>query len=236
MLKNVQHAKFDSVLKPIAELVLKPGAQRDLSFESFFTHILAHELSHGIGPQQISVGGNRSTVRLQLKELYSSIEEAKADITGLFMLQYYFDHSILPGGAEVERQLYATYLASAFRTLRFGITEAHGRGMALQFNYLLDQGAFVEGADGTFSVDQSKMRSAVESLTRDLLTIEAEGNYEGALKLLQQFAIIRPVVARSLARLTHIPIDIEPVFTTANQLVPWSIQNALTENHNHNTL
>ena len=234
MLKNVQHAKFDSVLKPIAELVLQPEAQRDLSFEWFFTHILAHELSHGIGPQQISVDGRRSTVRLELKELYSSIEEAKADITGLFMLQYYFDHGILPGGAAVERQLYATYLASSFRTLRFGITEAHGRGMALQFNYLLDQGAFVEGNDGTFSINQSKMRSAVESLTCDLLTIEAEGNYASALKLLQQFAIVRPAVAKSLARLTHIPIDIEPVFTTANQLVPWSIHNALTEEHGHN--
>ncbi len=107
-----------------------------MSFEWFFTHILAHELSHGIGPHQITVNGKASSVRQELRELYSTIEEAKADVTGLFMVQYFFDKGILPGGEENERKLYNTFLASSFRTLRFGITEAHGRGMALQFNYL----------------------------------------------------------------------------------------------------
>ncbi len=143
MLKNVQEAKFEKILVPVSRRVLAPSALGDLSFDAFFTHILAHELSHGIGPQQIAVHGRATSPRQELKELYSAIEEAKADITGLFMLQYFYDHGILPGGPAAEHKLYTTFLASSFRTLRFGLNEAHGKGMAIQFNALLDAGAFV---------------------------------------------------------------------------------------------
>src|ERR1700730_7712451 len=102
MLKNVQEAKFHSILEPIAKRVLVAADQKEVSFDSFFTHILAHELSHGIGPHQISVAGRASTPRQELKELYSAMEEAKADVTGLFMLQYMFDHKLLPGGPAIE--------------------------------------------------------------------------------------------------------------------------------------
>src|SRR5207248_6955171 len=119
--------------------------------DSFFTHIVAHEMSHGIGPHQIHVAGRQTTVRQELKELYSAIEEAKADVTGLFMLGYLAEHG-LKEAALAGRPLYTTYLASAFRSVRFGLTEAHGRGMALQFNYLMDQGAFHANADRTFTV------------------------------------------------------------------------------------
>jgi hypothetical protein len=202
MLNNVQQAKFDSILKPIAARVLPAGAQGDLDFESFFTHILAHEMTHGIGPHQ--------GVRQNLKELYSAIEEAKADITGLFMLQYLYDHG-MQHGAKAEAQLYTTFLASAFRSVRFGITEAHGRGMALQFNYLTDKGAFVAHADGTFSVDAWKIKGAVRDLARDLMTIEAEGNYREAKRLLDTLAIIRPPMRAALDKLKDLPTDIDPV-------------------------
>ena len=155
MLKNVQEAKFHAILEPIAARVLPKAAQADLSFDSFFEHILAHELSHGIGPHQIQVSGRATTPRQELKELYSAIEEAKADVTGLFMLQYLFDHG-MGGGAAAEHRLYTTFLASAFRSLRFGLTDAHGKGMALQFNYLSDKGGFVRNADGTFAVDYAE--------------------------------------------------------------------------------
>jgi hypothetical protein len=220
MLKNVQHAKFDSTLIPISTVVLPPGARADVRFDSFFTHILAHELSHGIGPHEIRVNGRATSVRLELKEVYSAIEEAKADVTGLFMLQYFFDHGVLPGGERAEHQLYTTYLASAFRTLRFGITEAHGRGMAVQFNYFLDHGAFVARPDGTFEVDFTKIKPAVRDLTHLLMTMEAEGNYGAAQKLLDRNAVIRPVVNRALERLDSIPVDIQPVFVTADELSP----------------
>jgi hypothetical protein len=220
MLKNVQHAKFDSTLVPISKLVLPAPARTNLSFSSFFTHILAHELSHGIGPHEIQVDGRHTSVRLELKDLYSTIEEAKADVTGLFMLQYFFDKGILPGGEGSEHRLYTTYLASSFRTLRFGITEAHGRGMALQFNYLMDRGAFVARDDGTFEVNYGKVKDAVRNLDHDLLTIEAHGDYAGAQKMLNRLAVIRPEVHRALDRMSHIPVDIEPVFVTADELVP----------------
>lgn len=210
MLKNIQEAKFASTLIPIAARVLGPGAKEDLSFNYFFTHILAHELSHGIGPHQIQVAGRATTPRQELKELYSAIEEAKADVTGLFMLEYLFDHKLMEG-PKYEAQLYTTYLASAFRSVRFGVTEAHGKGMALQFNYFLDKGAFTVNADGTFAVDVPEMKSAVRDLTHELLTLEAEGNYAGAKKMLDTLAVIRPAMQRALDGLKDLPTDIDPV-------------------------
>src|SRR6185295_2705472 len=110
MLKNVQDAKFNKTLIPISRVVLEPGERASLSFDSFFTHILCHELMHGLGPHNITVGGQQTTVRKQLKELYSAVEEAKADVTGLWALQYMIDHGIIDKG--MERTLYTTYLAS----------------------------------------------------------------------------------------------------------------------------
>lgn len=210
MLKNVQEAKFHAILEPIAARVLPKDAQADLSFDSFFEHILAHELSHGIGPHQIQVAGRSTSARQELKELYSAIEEAKADITGLFMLQYLFDHG-MGGGAAAEHKLYTTFLASAFRSLRFGLTEAHGKGMALQFNYLSDKGGFVHHADGTFAVDYVKIKPAVRDLTHDLMTIEAEGNYAGARRMLSTLGVIRPEMQKALDGLKDLPTDIRPV-------------------------
>jgi hypothetical protein len=220
MLKNVQHAKFDSTLIPISQIVLPAEAQNDLSFDWFFTHILAHELSHGIGPHDIQVNGRKTSVRLELKDTYSTIEEAKADVTGLFMLQYFFDRGILQGGEGNERKLYNTFLASAFRTLRFGIEEAHGRGMALQFNYLAGHGAFVRRSDGAFEVNFNKIKQAVRGLTHELLTIEAHGDYGAAKTMLSQLGVMRPELTEALARLKEIPVDIEPVFVTADELSP----------------
>ncbi len=210
MLKNIQEAKFESNLKPIAARVLAKAAQSHLSFDSFFEHILAHELSHGIGPHQITVAGRATTPRQEMKELYSAIEEAKADVTGLFMLQYLFDHG-MAHGATAERQLYTTFLASAFRSLRFGLTEAHGKGMALQFNYITEKGGFVANRDGTFAVDFTKIKGAVRDLTHDLLTIEAQGDYAAAKKMLDQWGVVRPEMQRAIDGLKDVPTDIDPV-------------------------
>ncbi len=210
LLKNVQEAKFRSALVPIAGRVLPKSALGDLSFDYFFMHILAHELSHGIGPQQIRVGNRATTPRQEIKELYGAIEEAKADATGLFMLQYLFDHG-LPHGPAAERELYTTYLAGAFRSVRFGLTDAHGKGMAMQFNYLTDRGAFLAGPDGAFTVDLTKVKAAVRDLTRDLLTLEATGDYAGARKMLHDLGVIRPPMQAAIDRLQDIPVDIDPV-------------------------
>jgi hypothetical protein len=209
MLENVQNAKFETILRPIASRVLPAASQRALSFDAFFSHILAHELSHGIGPQQIQLAGATTSPRQKLKDLYAAIEEAKADVTGLFMLQYLYGHG-LPHTADAERQLYTTYLASTFRSVRFGLTEAHARGTAMQFNYLTDKGGFVANPDGTFTVDMSRIKNAVRDLDRTLLTLEAQGDYAGAKHLLDTLALIRAPMRRALDRMKDIPTDIDP--------------------------
>lgn len=216
MLKNVQEAKFKIVLLPISRRVLSAADQSRVSFDAFFTHIVMHELMHGLGPHDIVREGRASTVRQELREHYSAIEEAKADISGLFALQYLVDKGVL--AKELQESMYVTYLASAFRSMRFGINEAHGRGMALQLNFLLDYGALRTEGDGTFSVDRGKIVEGVEALTRELLTLEAEGSYGKAGELLSRLAVVRPEVQKALARLDGIPVDIEPRFTTAEQL------------------
>jgi Peptidase family M49 len=214
MLKNTQEAKFNQTLIPISKVVLEGAQQSEVDFDSFFTHILAHELMHGLGPHSIKFGGKATTVRQQLKDLYSAIEEAKADITGLWALQYLMDKGLVD--KKMERTMYTTFLASAFRSVRFGVTEAHGRGVALQFNYLLDEGAFkVNDANGTFSVDSAKIKDAVRKLTGELLTIEAEGSYEKAKAMLDKYALIRPAMRKALDKLTDVPVDIEPNFPLA---------------------
>ena len=214
MLKNVQDAKFQKTLIPISRVVLTPAQQRDLAFEAFFTHILTHELMHGLGPHNISVNGQPTTVRLQLKDKYSSIEEAKADVTGLWALQYLIDKGVV--AKSMQRTLYTTYLASMFRSVRFGITESHGRGVAMQFNYFTDEGAIkFDEQTGKFSVDESKIRGAVRKLTNELLTIEAEGSYDKAKAILDKYAVIRPPMKGALDRLKSVPVDIEPIFPLA---------------------
>jgi len=214
MLKNVQDAKFNKTLIPISRVVLQPTDRASLSFDSFFTHILCHELMHGLGPHNITVGGQQTTVRKQLKELYSAIEEAKADMTGLWALQYMIDHNTIE--KSMERTLYITYLASMFRSVRFGITEAHGKGVAMQFNYLVDEGAIkYDEKSGTFSVDHAKFKVGVTKLTHDLLTLEAEGSYVKAKAILDKFAVIRPPMQSALDKLKSVPVDIEPVFPLA---------------------
>jgi len=227
MLRNIQEAKFRNVLLPIARRTLSRQAMVDVNFESFFTHIVAHELMHGLGPHQIKVQERDTTPRNELKELYSAIEEAKADITGLFALQYMMDHvqpmgltKVLPADDAAQRQLYATYLASMFRTLRFGLNDAHGKGMAIQFNSLMDKGAINANQDGTFALDLRKFRQGVRDLTHDLLTLEAEGDYAGAKKLQDELGVIRPSLKSWFERLQGIPTDIEPMFVTADELAP----------------
>ncbi len=204
MLKNVQEAKFAATLTPISKVVLAPSALPFLSFDAFFTHILAHEMSHGIGPHKISVGGRDTSPRQELKELYSAIEEAKADVLGLFMLQLFEDRGYLKHD---EARLYTTYLASSFRALRFGLNEAHGKGMAVQFSYLADKGAFVH-RDGRWDIDPAKMRGAVRDLAHDLLTIEATGDYAAAKKLLDTRGVMPAGVAETLAKIGDVPVDI----------------------------
>ena len=217
MLKNMQDAKFNQVLVPISKVALSPTDQRSVSFEAFFTHILMHELMHGLGPHNITAGGRATTVRQELKDTYSAIEEAKADVSGLWALKQLADRKQVD--PSIARTMYPTFLASAFRSIRFGVNEAHGRGVAMQMNYFLDAGAFTVRPDGTFAVDVTKMDAAVTALTREIMTLQAEGSYLKARDLIDRLGIVRPQVQRILDRLTSVPVDIEPKFVTAEKLL-----------------
>ena len=216
LLRNFQQAKFERVLVPISRVALTPEDRPLVAFEPFFTHILMHELMHGLGPQTIRVGDRDTTVRQELKELNGPLEEAKADISGLWALQRLMDRGVID--RKQERGMYVTFLASTFRTLRFGLTSSHAKGMALQLNYLMDRGAVRVDREGQFSLDLPKMKQAVVGLTGEIMTLQAHGDYAGVQKLMQRMVVIRPEVRRVIDRLASVPVDIAPRFVTAEEL------------------
>ena len=209
MLKNVQEAKFQHVLTPIAQVAIAAADRDKVSFDAFFTHILMHELMHGLGPHVVH--GSQTPVREALKDTYSALEEAKADISGLWALAQLANKGTI--SADIARSMYTTFLASSFRSIRFGLTSAHGRGQILQLNYLLDNGAVLVNADGTFSVVDAKIADAVANLTRDIMTMQAVGDYAAAQAMLAKMVVVRPEVQAVLDKLTGVPVDIEPRFT-----------------------
>lgn len=214
MLKNVQEAKFNKILLPISRVVLSRKDQANAQFDAFFTHVLMHELMHGLGPNVIAVDGRQTTVRGELKDQFSAIEEAKADISGLWALQTLVDKGVLD--KRLEQTMYTTFLASIFRSVRFGIKEAHGKGVAIQFNYLMDEGAIrYDAKTGTFAVVPDKIRAAVAKLAGEILTLQAEGSYDKAKALRDKYGVIRPEMQAGLDKLKGVPVDIEPIYPLA---------------------
>ena len=211
MLKNVSHAKFAAILTPIARLTMSAKDAADISFDAFFNHTLMHEISHGVGPGTITVDGRESTVNKELKDLYSIVEEAKADSVGLYNNLYLVDKGTYPKGAD--RALVTTYLAGLFRSMRFGIAEAHGGANAIQFNYLKDHGGIVyDAAAKKFGVNEEKMREAIRALAHDILMIEAAGDYAGAKKFIAQYQTMPAALKDALSGLSDVPVDIAPQY------------------------
>ncbi|KAL7150567.1 hypothetical protein ABFS83_05G121500 [Erythranthe nasuta] len=220
MLKNVSEAKFKLILEPIAQACISDEQRKYVDFDSFFTHTVCHECCHGIGPHTITLpNGQQSTVRLELQDLHSALEEAKADIVGLWALRFLVNKNLLPD--TLIKSMYVSFLAGCFRSVRFGLEEAHGKGQALQFNYLFEKGAFLLHADGTFSVDFDKVEDAVESLSREILTIQGKGDKEAAKTLLSKHAVITPPLKSALDKLETIkvPVDILPEFPIADEIL-----------------
>ena len=155
-------------------------------------------------------------MRQELRETHSTIEEAKADVAGLWALRELIDRGVVD--RSLERSMYTTFLASAFRSIRFGIDSAHGRGVAIQLNTFLDAGAVTVDGDGRFAVDHGRIRDTVAALTRELMTVQATGDFEAAERILATRGVVTPAVRRALDRLGHIPIDIQPRFVTAEAL------------------
>jgi len=216
MLKNSQEAKFEKILLPISAIALSDVDQKEVRFDAFFTHILMHELMHGLGPHDITVQGRATTVRLEFKDAYAAIEEAKADVSGLFALHFLVDRAKV--SRTIESSMYRTFLASCFRSIRFGTNEAHGLGIAIQLNYFLDHGGVAVLPNGRFAVNPVLIRQNVVDLTRELMTMQATGDYAAAKELMATLGVVRPEVQRVLDRLEHIPVDIAPIFVSADAL------------------
>ncbi|KAG8643819.1 hypothetical protein MANES_11G069700v8 [Manihot esculenta] len=218
MLKNVSEAKFKHILQPIADVCIAKEQKELVDFESFFTHTICHECCHGIGPHTITLpNGQKSTVREELQELHSALEEAKADIVGLWALNFLINQDLLP--KSLEKSMYVSFLTGCFRSVRFGLEEAHGKGQAVQFNWLFEKEAFVLHPDETFSVDFAKVEGAVESLSREILTIQAKGDKGAASLLLQKYCKMTQPLKLALLKLESIqvPVDIAPTFTFADE-------------------
>jgi hypothetical protein len=216
LLKNVMDAKFKQSGRPIAERILVPGEVGNISFDAYFNHTLFHELSHGLGPGIIrGKDGKRVDSRLLLKETYSTIEECKADVTGLWNILFAMERKWLSGFGEA--QLLSTNTGLMYRGMRFGIDEAHGRGTAIQWNWFREKGAIVPAADGRFQTDAAKTREAIRSLANELLMIEATGDYARGKALLDKYGRSTPEIQAAIARLTDIPVDIWPVFAAAGE-------------------
>uniref|UniRef100_A0A1S3CE65 Nudix hydrolase domain-containing protein n=1 Tax=Cucumis melo TaxID=3656 RepID=A0A1S3CE65_CUCME len=220
MLKNISEAKFKHTLQPIADACITNEQRGFVDFDSYFTHVICHECCHGIGPHTITLpDGKETTVRLELQELHSAMEEAKADTVGLWALRFLTLQGLLPGMSL--KSVYTTILAGCFRSVRFGLSEAHGKGQALLFNWLYEKEAFIFNSDETFSVDFDKVGDAVESLSREILTIQAKGDKESANLLLQKYGVISEPLKVALQNLERIqvPVDIAPEFPIAEEVL-----------------
>ncbi|MEJ2543471.1 MAG: peptidase [Calditrichaceae bacterium] len=211
MLKNMHEAKFEKQLMPIAKIVLNKSDFANVTFDAFFNHTLMHEMSHGVGPGKITIDGRETEVKKELKETYSKIEECKADVLGMYNNVFMIKKGVYPD--EFEKTLWPTFLAGVFRSIRFGISEAHGAGNAIIFNYLLENGAYnYDASNQKLSVNQDKIYSVVTDLANKLLVIQANGDYEGAKALIDTYAVETETMKGLVNKLSYIPVDIHPVF------------------------
>jgi len=216
LLKNVMEAKYRVAGAPIGERVLVRDQLPSLSFDAFFNHTLFHELSHGIGPGIVETpDGRKVEARILLQNLYSTIEECKADVVGMWTLLQAIDNRWLT--AFDERAVAVTVTGLFFRSIRFGVDEAHGQGTAVQWNWFREKGAVVPAENGRFRVEVGKFREAVRSLAEELLMIEATGDPARASKLLAAYGKSTPEIDAVNARLKDVPVDIAPVFVAAGE-------------------
>ncbi|QJR80303.1 Zn-dependent hydrolase [Alteromonas pelagimontana] len=205
-LKNAMRAKFDHIMMPIAQELISPEQRDHITFDAFFANTMFHEVAHGLGIKN-TIDGN-STVRAALKEHASALEEGKADILGLYMIQSLLEKGEITTGEL--KDYYVTFLAGIFRSVRFGASSAHGKANMIRFNFFAERGAFEKGQDGFYKVNMEKMGEAVKALSRLILTLQGDGDYKGVGKLVEEKGTIKPDLASDLAKLekANIPVDV----------------------------
>lgn len=204
-LKNAMRAKFDNILLPIAHELIDPSQLSQVQFDAFFADVMFHEVAHGLGVKNTIDG--KGTVRAALQEQGSWLEEAKADILGLYMVTKLVEMNELPGPIE---NYYTTFMAGILRSVRFGAGEAHGKANMLAFNYFEEKGAFAKTQDGHYKVDVPKFRDAMNGLSNLILTLQGNGDKSAVENLMKEKAVVRPDLQADLNRLQKkgIPVDI----------------------------
>jgi hypothetical protein len=204
-LKNAMRAKYDRILVPLSEVLIDPEQQAYVTFDAFFANTMFHEVAHGLGIKNTIDG--QGTVREALKDNASALEEGKADVLGLYMVTQLHEQGELEGSLE---EYYTTFLASIFRSVRFGASSAHGKANMIRFSYFQEQGAFERTTDGTYRVNYDRMRQAMNNLSRDILTLQGDGNYAGVAELVNTRGVIDSQLQRDLDRLDeqNIPVDV----------------------------
>ena len=216
--KNFMDARVGAVILPIVAKMLTPAQLDDVTSDGYLTSTILHEISHGLGPTYARVDGKQVDIREAIGPMYSGLEEAKADVTGIFLAKWLVDHKILP--ENMLQTIYASYVAGIFRTLRFGLGEAHGRAEMMEFNYLLEHGALRQGGDGCYTIDYAAMPDAIASLAEKLLTFEAKGDQAGVEEWYAKYDVMPPALVRSLETTKEIPVDIVPEFELSSGVRP----------------
>jgi hypothetical protein len=204
-------AKYDRILQPMASLVLVPEDAANVNKRYMYMETLFHELSHSLGPGSIVVNGQKTTVDKALKDIASGFEEAKADVMGAYNVLFMMDKGVLP--AAEKPQIRAAYVAGLFRAMRFGDTDAHGRGAAMQYRYIRDKGGIVWDAQAKrFRIDPAKLDAAIRDLVGDIVRLQATGDYAGTKAFLGKWAVMDAEAKQVTGGMGHIPVDIHPIY------------------------
>ncbi|MGH7294232.1 MAG: dipeptidyl-peptidase 3 family protein, partial [Polyangiaceae bacterium] len=218
LLRNLIEVKFDRIMRPLAERILDASQVPLLSSESFFDETLFHELSHSLGPAYVK-GTKDQEVRVALESSYSAIEECKADVMGAYNILYLVKRGELP--KDLHDRLLVSYFAGLFRSTRFGVAEAHGRGAAVQINRFLEEGAArFDPATKRYTVDLPKLEAAIGHLVHDLCDLQWNGNKAGADALLAKYGGMSDSMTAAMAGLEGIPVDVRPVYPVAGETPP----------------
>jgi len=206
-LKNAMQAKFDNILLPISKQLIVPQQRQHITFNAFFANTMFHEVAHGLGIK--TVLGSEQTVRQALKEHASALEEGKADILGLYMVQQLLAKGVIDEG--MLEDYYVTFMAGIFRSVRFGASSAHGKANMIRFNFFQEYQAFSRNEDGFYQVDMLKMATAIDALSNKILTLQGDGDYAGVANLVADKGVIKPQLQQDLDKLTaaDIPVDID---------------------------
>ncbi len=216
--KNFMDARVENVILPIAGKMLTPAQSKEVSGEGYLTGVVLHEISHGLGPDWAHVGGKQVAINEAIGPAFSGLEEAKADVTGIYLAHWLVDQKLLPQGEL--NGIYASYVAGIFRTVRFGTGEAHGRAEMMEFNYLLEHGALSQASDGRYSIDYSAMPVAIAGLSKQLLTFEANGDRAGVEAWFRKYDVMPAALSKALDATAEIPVDITPDFELSRGVRP----------------